>query len=496
MKIVLATSEAIPYAKTGGLADVAGTLPRALADLGHEVTLVMPAYRSALRAGVAVEDTGIDLPIQIASKTVNARLLKSQLPGSNVTVYLVEQDAYFDRAELYSTDGADYKDNCERFVFFSRAVMEMIARLELKPDVLHANDWQTALLPVYLNVEYRHRPGFENTVSLLTIHNMAYQGCFWHWDMELTGLDWKYFNWQYLEFYGEVNLLKGGIAMADSINTVSRRYAEEIQTSPDGCGLESLLQHRSAHLSGIINGVDYSDWNPKSDTHIAANYDADNFAAGKEACRADLRREFGLPDQGNMPILGFVGRLAEQKGVDLIVDVMQKYAEQWQVQWAFLGTGDPKYHELLSDLAQRYPDRVAVKLAFSNALAHQIEAGADMFLMPSRYEPCGLNQMYSLKYGTPPIVRSTGGLADTITDTNEASLADGTANGFAFERYHTDALADAIERAVATYGTPEVWNQVVQNGMRQDWSWTRSAHDYVTLYEQTAERVHGSLALK
>jgi starch synthase len=349
---------------------------------------------------------------------------------------------------------------------------------------------------LYLKIEYRHRPGFENAASLLTIHNMAYQGRFWHWDMELTGLDWKYFNWQYLEFFGEVNLLKGGIATAHAINTVSRRYAEEIQSSPDGCGLETLLQHRSADLSGIINGVDYNDWNPATDEHLAANYDAENFAAGKAACRADLRREFGLPYMADAPLLGFVGRLAEQKGVDLIVEVMRKHAGELPAQWVFLGTGTPKYHELLSELAAQYPERVAVKLAFSNSLAHKVEAGSDMFLMPSRYEPCGLNQLYSLKYGTPPIVRATGGLADTIVDANQTTLADGTANGFSFDRYHADALADAIQRAIAAYASRDVWGQIVQQGMRQDWSWARSALEYESLYKQTLQRVRGELALK
>ena len=373
--------------------------------------------------------------------------------------------------------------------------MEMVSRLDLQPDVLHANDWQTALLPLYLNVEYRHQPGFENTVSLLTIHNMAYQGRFWHWDMELTGLDWKYFNWQYLEYFGEVNLLKGGIATADAINTVSRKYAREIQVPPEGCGLESLLQYRSADLSGIINGVDYNDWNPATDPHIAANYDDVNFDDGKQACRRDLRAEFGLPDEPDKPILGFVGRLAEQKGIDLIVDVMRRHAGDWQAQWVVLGTGDPNYHDMLSELAAQYPDQIAVRLAFSNEMAHKIEAGADMFLMPSRYEPCGLNQLYSLKYGTPPIVRATGGLADTITDANEGTLTDGTATGFSFERYHADALADAIGRAIGTYEHSETWASIIKNGMQQDWSWARSAKDYTTLYETTVQRVHGDLAL-
>ena len=496
MKIVIAASEAIPLAKTGGLADVAGTLPRELARLGHDVTLVLPAYRCAKQTDLELEDTGIALSIRIATKDVDARLLKTQLPDCDVTVYLVEQDAYFDRDELYSADGADYKDNCERFVFFCRAVMEMIRQLELQPDVLHANDWQTALLPVYLKAEYGIQHGFEETASLLTIHNMAYQGRFWHWDMELTGLDWKYFDWQHLEFYGEVNLLKGGIAMADAVNTVSPRYAAEIQTSPHGCGLESLLQYRSGDLSGIINGVDYNVWNPANDDYIAATYDATNFVEGKPQCTADLRAEFGLPESADTPILGFVGRLAEQKGLDLIVDVIRAKAADWNLQWAFLGTGDPKYHDLLAELAAQHPDRVAVKLEFSNALAHKIEAGADMFLMPSRYEPCGLNQLYSLKYGTPPIVHTTGGLVDSIADANDASLADGSANGFRFDQYSADALAGAIERAVALFANKDAWQRLVENGMRQDWSWQNSAKQYEALYEQTVERVRVGLALK
>ncbi|MCH8047063.1 MAG: glycogen synthase GlgA [Planctomycetes bacterium] len=494
MNILVATSEAVPFAKTGGLGDVSGALPIALAELGEQVSVIMPAFRSVKQCGEPLEPTGLELDIPIGKKTVRGSLLKGRLPGNGVPgngvpVYFVEQDEYFDRPELYGEDGQDYKDNCERFVFFSRAVIEAIRLLDLKIDLLHANDWQTGLLPAYLKTEFSGVPPYEQIATLFTIHNLAYQGNFWHWDMLLTGLDWKYFNWHQMEFHGNLNLMKTGLAFADAINTVSPRYAEEIQSAPLGCGLEGILQHRREVLSGIINGVSYETWNPATDTHLATNYGPETAEAGKAACKAALQQEMGLPVNAQVPLLGFVGRLVEQKGIDLIAGVMQQWAETSEAQWVLLGTGEPKYHELLKQLAERFPTKVAVQLAYSDPLAHRIEAGCDLFLMPSRYEPCGLNQLYSLKYGTIPVVRATGGLADTIVNTNDATLASGEANGFCFHDYSQLALSEALTRALAAYADKQVWSRLVQNAMRQDWSWSRSAQQYVQLYQQTIERV-------
>jgi len=488
VRILFATSEATPFAKTGGLADVAGSLPVELARQGHDVSVILPAYRQAFECGQPIDTTDTRFEITIGSKVVTGGLLRSNLPHSTVPVYLVQQDDYFDREHLYTENGDDYKDNCERFVFFSRAVVDAIRLLDLHSDVVHTNDWQTGLVPALLATEYAGVPGYEQIASLFTIHNLAYQGVFWHWDMLLTGLDWKYFNWRQMEFHGNLNLMKTGLVFADALSTVSPRYAQEIQSAPLGCGLEGVLQSRREVLSGILNGVHYDEWNPATDTHLPTNYDATTFVEGKACCKAALQEELGLPVEANVPLVGFVGRLAEQKGIDLVADVMQQWVHDRPVQWAILGTGERKYHELFADLARRHPARVSARLQFSNPLAHRIEAGADLFLMPSRYEPCGLNQLYSLKYGTLPIVRATGGLADTITDATPDAVAQGTANGFSFGEYAAHALARTLERAIAAYGNTSDWPRLIRTGMHQNWSWQRSAEQYVALYQSIVAR--------
>lgn len=485
MNVLFATSEAVPFCKTGGLGDVCGALPVALEGLGVTPTVILPGFRQALESGQPIERTGVRFEIEIGNKTVAGEYLRSTLPGSNVPVYLVEQNGYFNRAELYREASGDYVDNCERFVFFSRAAIEAIDLLGLNTQLIHCHDWPTGLIPEYLRTLYAGRPSLERIATLFTIHNLAYQGNFWHWDMELTGLGWEHFNHHELEFYGQLNFMKAALSLADTISTVSPRYAQEIQDPPMSCGMEGILRHRRNDLFGVINGVDYGDWSPVADPYIAANYSADDYAEGKAACKKALQAEMGLPQRDDVPILANIGRLADQKGFDLIADVMPRLAESLDAQWVLLGTGEPHYEQMMQRLATEHPERVAVKVGFSNELAHRIEAGADMFLMPSRYEPCGLNQMYSLQYGTVPIVRETGGLADTITDTTEATLAAGTANGFSFSDASSYALSMAIDRAVRAYNRPDIWHQIVQTGMRQDWSWNRSARQYVELYERT-----------
>lgn len=485
MNILFATSEATPFCKTGGLGDVCGSLPIALEALGERPTVILPAFRQALESGQPIEPTGVRFEIPIGRKTVAGEYLRSTLPGSDVPVYLVEQHGYFNRPELYREASGDYRDNCERFVFFSRAVLEAIELLGLETDVVHCHDWQSGLVPVYLRTLYAERAATAGLGSLFTIHNLAYQGAFWHWDMELTGLGWEHFNWQELEFYGQLNFMKAGLTFAETINTVSPRYAEEIQSQPMSCGLEGVLGHRRDDLFGVLNGVDYGAWNPETDPHLATNYTADDYETGKAACKRDLQQEMGLPLRQDVPLLASVGRLADQKGFDLIAEVLPRMASQNEAQWVLLGTGEPHYEQMMQRLAAEHPERVAARVGFSNELAHRIEAGADMFLMPSRYEPCGLNQMYSLKYGAVPIVRETGGLADTITNTNETTLQEGTANGFSFADASSYALSTAIDRALRAYERPDVWRQLVTTGMRQDWSWDRSARQYVELYERT-----------
>ncbi|MCA9101330.1 MAG: glycogen synthase GlgA [Planctomycetales bacterium] len=488
MHILMATSEAVPFAKTGGLADVCGALPVELRRLGHQVSLIMPAYRHIHASGQRIHPTDVRFSIPIGNKTVTGGLLQSTLPDSDVPVYFVSQDEYFDRAELYREDGVDYIDNSERFVFFCRAVIEAIELLDLEVDVLHANDWPTGLIPAYLKTEYAGVPPYEQIASLLTIHNLAYQGQFWHWDMLLTGLDWKYFNWHQMEFYGNLNLMKTGIVFADAITTVSPQYAEEIQSAPLGCGLEGVLQSRRDVLSGVINGVDYRVWDPSVDSHIAAQFSPETVGEGKPACKTALQQTLGLPTVADVPLIGFIGRLADQKGLDLIVGMIHHWPASQPAQFALLGTGDPHYHETLTRLAAEQPERIAVRLEFSNALAHQMEAGLDMFLMPSRYEPCGLNQLYSLRYGTVPIVHATGGLLDTVTNSTEETLADGTATGFQIFDYSVNALDEATQRACALYHQPSRWRALMETGMKQDWSWARSAAQYASLYERIAAR--------
>ncbi len=490
MKILFATTEAVPFCKTGGLGDVCGSLPIELAKLGHEPVLIMPAFRQALACGEPIEPTGLSFEIPIGRKLVSGSLLRSKLPGSDVPVYLIQQDDYYNRQELYGEESEGYQDNCERFTFFCRAVLEAIPLLELKTELLHCHDWTTGLLPAYLKTEYRGIPPYDGIASLFTIHNLAYQGNFWHWDMELTGIDWKYFNWQQMEFYGNLSFMKTGLAFADALSTVSPRYAREIQSPPLSCGLEGTLSHRRDDLFGIINGIDTDIWNPETDPDLNGHqYGVENVAEGKAACKKALQQEVGLPCVADQPLVAVVGRLAEQKGIDLIAEVITQWAKTSPVQWVVLGTGDSKYHDLFTTLAEQHPEKVAVRLEFSNALAHRIEAGADMFLMPSLYEPCGLNQLYSLKYGTVPIVRATGGLADTITDLTDQTLADGTANGFRFGAYSAAALAEALDRACRAFENREVWQQLIHTGMNQDWSWAHSAREYGQLYERTVARM-------
>jgi starch synthase len=487
LKILLASSEVAPFSKSGGLADVCSALPIALRRLGHEVAVITPAYRCVFEAGRSIEKTGIRFDIPISNKVISGDLLRSQL--DDVPVYFVEQPQYYDRPQLYREGDRDYEDNCERFVFFCRSVLEAVRLLGGDFDIVHGNDWQCGLVPAYLQIEYAHTRGYENVASVFTIHNMAYQGVFWHWDMLLTGLDWKYFNWKQMEFYGQLNLLKTALVFSDMISTVSRRYAEEICEPPLGSGLEGVLQQRRSVLRGILNGVSYEDWDPATDPHLAQRYRAEDWQAGKAACKRALQQETNLPQYAEVPLIGIVGRLVDQKGWDLIAGVIKRWAQYESVQWVILGTGEKIYEQLLAQLSAEYPSRIAARFAFSEALAHRIEAGADLFLMPSRFEPCGLNQMYSLKYGTVPVVRATGGLADTITDATEENLRTGAANGFSFVPYEAEALEVTLQRACNTFrDNKPVWQQLVETGVRQDWSWNESAKQYVQMYADTLQR--------
>lgn len=485
MRIALVCSEAVPFAKTGGLADVTPALAKALSRAGHEVVLVLPHYPQKSR-GLPIEETSLRVQVPISEKSVEARLFVSQLSGSDVPVWLVDQPAYFDRPELYVENGKDYPDNCERFVFLCRAAMEFLPARQFAPDVVHVHDWQTGLIPALLELEYGWRPEYAETASVITIHNMAFQGQFWHWDMPITGLDWRHFNSHEMEFYGDLNLLKTGLVFSDVITTVSPTYAREIQTPEFGCGMEGVLQQRHQGVVGILNGVDTDVWNPETDPALAANYDSQTASQGKARCKAALQQEMKLPLRPEAIVFGMISRLTDQKGLDLIM-ARSRELLSLGAQFVFLGTGEARYEQALKELAAKHPAQVATVIGYDDGLAHRIEAGADAYLMPSRFEPCGLNQMYSLRYGTLPIVHRVGGLADSVVDATAANLASGTANGFAFPQYDADAFAQQVRRAAKLFREKDCWSQMIRTGMEADWSWNRSAAEYAEVYERACQ---------
>ncbi len=498
IRVLLAASEVVGFAKTGGLADVAGALPPALARRGCECAVLLPLYRCARTGRIPVERTDHVFRVPVGGRMVQGRLWRSALPDSDVPVYLVENADYFDRDDPEAGAGlyqfkrpggglADYPDNFERFAFFCRAVLEAVRLLGFRPDVLHLNDWQTGLVPVYLREVYqRQGDPFDRVRTLFTIHNIAYQGIFWRWDMNAAGLDWRLFNPGQLEFHGHLNCVKAGLVFSDLINTVSPTYAREILTPYFGCGLQGVLSERRDRLSGIVNGCDYRVWDPARDQHLPAHYDADRPQPGKAACKEALRRRLSLAADPRAPLLGVVARLVEQKGIGLIVRAAPDLIADG-AQLAVLGQGDPEYHKQLQDLQRSFPGRVGVAIGFDEPLAHQIEAGADLFLMPSLYEPSGLNQLYSMHYGTPPVVRATGGLADTVVDATPEALAAGRATGFVFVAHTPAAFRDAVRRGMNLYREQsDGWRRLVRAGMTADWSWDRSAAEYVRLYERLA----------
>ena len=477
LTVVFAASEATPYAKTGGLADVSGALPEALAKLGMEVHLFIPLYAVVDRKSAGIGEkkpVRITVPISTRFPEGDVHTVRR---GEGFFVHFVENESYYARESLYNTPSGDYPDNCERFVFFCRAVIEGIKALGIRPDIIHANDWQTSLLPVYLKTVYKDDPLFARLASAVTIHNISFQGLFPRQDWHLTGLPWNIFASGRMEFYDKINFLKGGIHFADAVTTVSESYASEIKTPEFGWGLDGVLRERSASLHGVLNGIDTQVWNPGSDSLIPANYTAKNLA-GKAVCKSGVLEELGLP-QGGEPLLGLVSRLTGQKGMSLLAETLDGLLDN-NVKLAMLGAGSPDHENYFRALAARRPDRVAAVIGYDERLAHRIEAGSDIFLMPSIYEPCGLNQMYSLRYGTPPVVRATGGLNDTVT---EYSPATGEGNGFKFAEPTPHAFFWKTAEALAIFrNRPREWGKIVQNGMREDFSWDRSAKSYARIY--------------
>ena len=479
MHIVFAASEGLPFSKTGGLADVVGALPRALAAQGHQVSIYLPRYRQTKLVDPQTVVRSITVPFDD-----HYRFCSVVTPGSQAGIryYFVDYPNYFDREALYGTAVGDYTDNAERFALFSRGVIEA-SKIVGVPDVFHCHDWQTGLIPVLLRTLYAQDPAFRDSTTVFTIHNMGYQGLFPAEILPLLMLPWDLFTITRMEFFGQVNFLKGALVFSDYVTTVSRKYSQEIQTTEYGFGLEGVLRDRAATVAGILNGVDYTEWSPEVDKHIAARYSPADLS-GKAADKADLLAAFGIQNADpNLPVIGIVSRFAAQKGFDMISQMMDRLAREDMI-LVVLGTGDKPYEEMFLRMQKQFPQKVAVKVAYDNALAHKIEAGADMFLMPSRYEPSGLNQIYSLKYGTVPIVRATGGLDETI-EPWDARTGKGT--GFKFHEYNGESLLLTVKAALQAFRDQASWQVLMRNGMARDFSWAASAKEYVKVYERARQ---------
>jgi starch synthase len=506
LKCLHAASEVAGFAKTGGLADVVGSLPVALKARGMDCVVVMPLYRACRLGKQPVVPTDHRFRVPIGERVVEGRLWQSKLPGSDVPVYLIEQAEFFERDDaalgrgIYQFTTAageklDYPDSSARFGFFARAVLETMRLLNYWPDVLHLHDWQTGLTAVYLREIYRNhakpdlRGRYASIRTAFTIHNLAYQGAFPKLDLPALGLPWRLFTMDLLEFHDKINFLKAGLIYADVLTTVSPTYAKEIQTRMLGGGLHGVLMQRTQHLHGIVNGIDERVWDPSTDPHLAAKYNVATVGKGKPSCKAALQQQFNLEVNPRTPLLGMVTRLAQQKGLDLVAAVAPDFLRQG-VQLVVLGDGDKIWRDMLLKLRDDFPLQVGLSIGYSDPIAHQVEAGADVFLMPSDFEPCGLNQLYSLKYGTIPVVRATGGLADTVFDATPDNLALVRATGFAFVPYTPVAFAEALERCLQMYrGEPARWKQLQQTGMLQDWTWHRSAAEYERLYRQVLQEI-------
>ncbi len=479
LNIVIAASEVVPFAKTGGLADVAGALPKALRALGHDVRVVMPRYYIVDREKYGLKP--LEEPLGVPMGRMGelwAGIYEGVLPGTDVPVYFIDHEGFFGRKGLYDDEGFSYSDNDNRFIFFSKAVMQLCKMLDFRPDILHANDWHTAAIPLLLNTRYARDGFFHGAASVLTIHNLQHQGHFYEGVVDVMEVPWEEFNPLSLESFGGVNLLKGGVTHADMVTTVSPTYAREIQTAEFGWGLEGHIRGHSHKLVGIINGIDYDEWRPANDPFIAAPFGAED-TRGKAKCKKALLQHFGLPQRDDVPVIGFVGRLAEQKGIGLIAHVIGGLMHL-DLQVVLLGTGEKWAEHFFGDVAAKYPEKFACHIGYSNAVAHQIEAGSDFFLMPSLFEPCGLNQIYSLSYGTLPIVRATGGLDDTIENYDPVS---GAGTGFKFHHATGDALYHTVKWAVDTwYEKPEQIAAMRTRAMEQQFGWEDSARDYEKIY--------------
>jgi len=458
MKIVICASEVVPFAKTGGLADVCGTLPPALEKLGHEVVVITPRYKTS--------------NIQAPAPMVRI--------GENIRVCFIEHHHYFGREGLYGESGGEYHDNLERFTYFCHASFDVLKEIKFSPDIIHCHDWHAALIPILLKTNYQNDPFFKNARSMLTIHNLAYQGVFPKRQYEKLGIRGNVFNTQGMEFYDQVNILKGGIVFADVITTVSPQYSKEIQTKELGCGLDGVLRNRSHDIYGIINGLEYDIWNPKDDPLLDFPFGTTDVNEQKQKNKLVVQTLLNLPLLETVPVFGFVGRLCHQKGLDIIMEAIDDIVDQ-DGQVVFTGVGDKKYHRMIEDAAERHPRHVGKFLKFDEAIAHKIYAASDFFLMPSVYEPCGLGQMIALRYGAIPIVYKTGGLADTIRLYDPIHK---TGNGFVFTQYNREAFIEAVQEALKVYRQKAQMKDLLDQALRYRFSWEKSAKEYVRIYQK------------
>jgi starch synthase len=476
MRILLASSEVHPYSKTGGLGDMVGALAKALARAGHQVGVVTPLYWGIRERFPTIKNLELPLDAALGVQRVKGEVWALE-PEERLTVYFIDQPGFYQRANLYQRDGIDYPDNDQRFIFFAKAVTHLALHLPWKPQLVHVHDWQAALAALLL----RHQgqlPGWEGVPqTCVTIHNLAYQGVFPASQYALMNLPWDYFNPEGVEFYGQLNCLKAGIGYSGILTTVSPHYAREITTSEYGCGLDGLLRYRAGSLVGILNGVDYEEWNTEKNPHLPHAYSVSDLA-GKTLNKLALQQELGLRVDAAVPLFGNIGRLVEQKGVDIMLGALEEMLSSG-LQFVLLTSGGPPFQEPYEQLARRFPGQVAIRIRFHEGLSHRIEAGCDFYLMPSRFEPCGLNQMYGLRYGTIPIVRATGGLDDTVIDIREDLER---ADGIKFSEYSARALAKAIRKALALYGEPPLFHRYRQNGMAKDFSWDRTAIEFIATY--------------
>lgn len=490
MKVLYISAEMVPYAKEGGLADVAGALPQALKESGIDTRCVLPLYNKIDRKKYSLTKVKNVKPVSVSynGKNLEATLFESVIPGTDVPVYFVENEFFFGRDGVYNDPKTKegYSDNAERFVFFNRAVMELLKQLDWKPDIIHLNDHHTSLIAAYLKRSYKEDPYYKDVKTALSIHNLGYQGIYPKEILWFAMFDQaEYYPTSPFEFYDQVNFMKIGIIFSDVINTVSETYAEEIISSEEfGFGLEGVLRDRKNDLYGIVNGIDYNIWSPEVDDLIPFKYSADNLS-GKKKNKSALIKEQNLPPADEtVPLIGIISRLADQKGFDILAECLDEILKE-EIRMIILGSGQKEYHDLFTRYAKKYPKKLAVNLTFNNGLAHKIEAASDMFLMPSRYEPCGLNQLYSMKYGTIPVVRSTGGLKDTVTPFDSKK---GTGTGFRFDDYSSDELAGTIAEAVKVYRDKKNWDKLVSNAMNADFSWKQSADKYIAMYKKALKK--------